>query len=93
MLEYGWRLENATAIITGHADEALRITGVLESLMGDVLQAPSLKPGPPELILPLESGRRLVTFAGVAGDPEWSVQLPSGEYVHVSAGEITVSLE
>lgn len=91
LLEYGWRVEKDTDIVAGPADDVSLITFVLESLTGEVLLAPVVQSGPPELILALESGYRIVTFSGLAGDPEWSVQLPGGDYVSVSAGEITVS--
>jgi hypothetical protein len=95
-LGWTWRIEDRSAILLGSASEDKKWTAVLGSLLGRKIATISLVGRIAELIIELDNGCRLQTFAEYEANSGWTIsqRLPdgsSGLHLHWEAGALKES--
>ena len=88
MLDCDWRIENKNLIQCGSFCEAEEIEEAIQSLVGDSIAHLETIGDLKELVLVLNSGRKVVSFTSVVGDPEWCLFLPNKMALGAKNGEV-----
>lgn len=86
MLDCDWRIEEPRKIQCGSFCSKEQIEKSIVSLVGDVALKIELIGVLPEILLSLESGRRILSFTSDAGQPEWGIRLPNGSWLSSKEG-------
>lgn len=88
MLDCEWRVENSHQIESGSFCEAKVIEDTLLSLVGDTVSHIETLGALKELVVVLQSGKKIVSFTSDVGDPEWCIFLPNNKALSSKNGEI-----
>ena len=89
MLQWSWRVESARAIRFGSWSGERRITNGVQSLPGRRVVDVGVTGRLPELVIALSDGLWVHSFMTAEGQPEWTVFLPDGGWLHVVRGQLT----
>jgi hypothetical protein len=89
MLQWSWRVESIRAIRFGSWSGERRITNGVRALTGRRVVDVGVTGRLPELVLSLDGGLWVHSFMTAEGQPEWTVFLPDGSWLHVVRGRLT----
>lgn len=73
MIEWSWRIENATAIICGSWSEEQLWTPAFDRLLHQRVAGVTLFGRLPEIDIELSNGSHVVSLMTAEGQPEWSL--------------------
>jgi hypothetical protein len=88
ILEWDWRFETESGIVCGSSSSNPAIADGLAELEGRSVVAVRVEGRLPELVAELDGGLWIRSCACVEGDPQWSLRLPGGSWLHCEAGAI-----
>jgi len=89
-VNWDWRVETESAVLFGSSNSGPAIGCGISGLRETTLQSLLVVGEVPEIEAQFSNGHRLYSKAMVTGDPEWSIRLPDGRYVHAKGGRICI---
>jgi hypothetical protein len=89
-VEWDWRVESGTTVLFGSSNSGPKIKEGIQALRGATVQSLSVSGQVPELIVHFSNGYCLRSMVMVTGDPEWSIKLPTGDWVYAMAGSLRI---
>lgn len=87
-VEWDWRIEAGNAVLYGSSSSRPTIASGIGPLKGKTIDSMSLVGQVPELVVRFSNGHCLRSMVMTAGDPQWSVRQPSGDYLRAKAGAL-----
>jgi hypothetical protein len=88
MIEWDWRVENATSVLFGSSNTRPEIEDGIRGLQGSQTVSVSAFGGVPELVGSFSNGQVLRSMAMTSGDPQWGIRLPSGSWLSARNGAL-----
>lgn len=89
-VQWDWRVEDGLTVLFGSSNSQPHIQKGIASLEGTTIQSVSIAGDIPELVVSFSNGHCLRTMVMVTGNPEWSVRVLDGRWLHSQAGRLLV---
>ena len=86
MIEWSWRIERRRSIQFGSFSSDRTIESGIASLAGPTVVELESVGQLPELRIALSDGRALQSFMTARGQPQWTLFLQDGSWLHVARG-------
>ena len=88
-IEWDWRAEFKTEIVSGSSSSRKSISRFLERLAGCRIQSIEFAEIGPELCVRLSNGVTIRSMVMHRADPQWFIRVPSGQILHIANGVLT----
>lgn len=93
MIEWDWRVENATSVLFGSSNTRPEIEDGIRGLEGSRIVSISRFGRVPEVVGNFSNGQCLRSMAMTSGDPQWGIRLPSGSWLSARDGALWMDAE